>query len=676
MTITSSIFSFVDFNAEPDACNDQQMALPAVNNFGIKFQFKLLNANAGIAPWAAPVVNGSPVLGAKVLCDSQCGRLTIPIPFSAYPIIIAGTGTLPAFDNGTYDTPALFLANLISQNEFDWKMDATHIYADSCCIPPYVGTISVTGIEDYSLVSTLMLDFIFFFANIPALTLDGSVDLGACFNYGVFEFNPSFNPGSLISPSSNPFKRMAPGCFLSFVEYWSERNSFDFNYGCESHNTVWLPVYLTDPTNPTNESVYIESSGRRRVLAASIDEEYVLKTDHLTQWLHRKIEGMLQHDFKLFTNSYFGLVAESLTKSGPYNKAWNKEAIFTPTATAESKLIKNLSYFNSGCCVTDLDCCPPVEIVCGQINGLALVTERNGADWEVHISACTYLEQPTVPQTVEIFYRERYSIGAYTSAGTVAFDISGDLTSTPDPFVIGPLSDAWQEVEIKVVNACGSDDYVTNINNPCETMAGVIATAVEEDPPEEWALHITDVVYSNWPSIGSHALVISYREYGSGSGWTSAGTFNLTIAAGHVVTLLPSGQFYVGSFPGVAVTWERVEIKIEYGCDKVLYQVFSNPWADCIAVTEIEIVDITSTTADATWPAVSPAPSGLYDWELYTGSFGGTLVDSGLGYWNPGSLVLGLFSLTPNTHYYFRVRGNCNGDGYSSWAEAEFDTLP
>lgn len=670
MTIVSSIFSFVDFNAEPDACNDNQMPLPAVNTFSIKFQFKLLNIKTGMVAWAAPVVNGNPVLGARCLCDSQCGRLTFPIPFSAYPITITGTGTLPLFDNGTYNTPQLFLANLVSKAEFNWKKDATHIYADSCCIPPYVGTINVTGAGGFTLTSELMLDYLVFHASIPAVDMDAYVGINECFNYAVYEVDPVFDPGSLIN-TSNSFIRAAPSCFLTFVEYWCTKNAFDFNYGCEGHNTVWLPMYLADPANPTNESVYIESSGYRRVLSGSLDEEYILKTDHLTQWLHRKIEGMLQHDFKLFTNSYYGLLAESLTKSGPYNKDWTKDRALIPTATAESKLIKNLSYFDSSCCQDELECCPPEEPECGQIIDLEMETFRAIPDWGVNISSCTYLVPPTGPQTVEIFYRERYSVGAFTSAGTVTFDISGDLTSTPDPLVIGPLSDDWQEVEIKAVNSCGSDDFLTHINNPCETMTGIIATVIREDPPEDWALNITDVVYSNWPAFGvTKTITVSFREYGSVGAYTVMGTFDLVVDPSHAVTLIPD-PVYVGTFNE---TWDRVEVKLEYGCGKEIVQIFSNPWASCLAVSSVEVLDITSTTADAVWPAVVPTPAGFYDWELKD-VVTNTNIDSGTGYWNPGTLVLGLTGMTTGRLYQFRVRSNCGDGNYSIWATVLFNAL-
>lgn len=671
-TIQSSIFSFVDFNAGPDACNDQQMALPAVNDFGIKFQFKLLNINTGIIPWAAPVVNGNPVLGAKTLCDSQCGRLTFPIPFSAYPITISGTGTLPLFDNGTYNTPELLLANLQSKNEYDWKIDDTHIYADSCCIPPYVGTIEVTGADSYVLDSQLMLDYIYFFANVPAVNMGVQVNLGECFTYGIYEQDPSFNPASLIS-ASNSFKRMEPGCFLTKVEYWSEHNAYDFNYTCASHNTAWLPIYLTNPTNPTSESVYVESTGRRRVLSASLDEEFVLKTDHLTQWLHRKIEGMLLHDFKLFTNSYYGLVAESLTKNGPYEKAWNEETAYIPTATAKTKLIKNLSYFNSGCCDVEMECCPPEELECAQVSGLQMETFRDGINWGVNITACTYLSPPTVPQNVEIYYRERYSLGAFTLAGTIDFDISGNIISIPSPFVISGLSDLWQEVEIKAVNLCGSDDFFTHINNPCETMAGIIAHAEEDSSGivPGWKVVITDVVYSNWPAFGVNKTIdVSAREYGTMGAFSPIVTFDLVVNAGYVVTLTPN-PVEVGIFDS---DWERVELKLEYGCEKEFIQVFSNPLADCVAVSEVDVIDITETTADATWPAVSPTPSGFYDWELRDG-ITNLVIDSGTGYWNPGTLVLALTGMISGHLYRFRVRCNCGDDSYSVWADTFFQTI-
>ena len=240
--------------------------------------------------------------------------------------------------------------------------------------------------------------------------------------------------------------------------------------------------------------------------------------------------------------------------------------------------------------------------------------------------------------------------------------------------MIDNLPDSWQEIEIKAVNLCASPDLIVYENNPCETMAGVIATS-EEDLSgivAGWKVVITDVVYSNYPQIGVPKTINVYaREDGTVGPFAFIISFTVLISAGPTVTLTPN-PVQVGTFDEA---WDRVELKFEYGCGKEHLQVFSNPLQDCLAVSEVDIIDIGATDATATWPAVTPTPSANYDWELYLGSPAGSLIDSGFGYWNPGTLVLGLIGLTTATHYWFRVRSNCGLGEFSIWADAEFDTI-
>lgn len=669
--LSSSIFSFVDFNATQDACNDGRMPLPAVTGFGIKFQIKYSGVNAGITPWAAPVKDGvisAPITAAKAQFRRLCGRLSFPIPLNVFPITITSSGSLPQFNDGTYLTAQDFLDNLNGFAEFSWKKDDTHIYADSCCIPVFTGVIDVDGIAGYHLHDNVQLDWMYFYVEIPNTNMAGLVDLGECFQYGVYGQDPSADPDS-GGPLSNWFKNVAPSCFLTFIEYWSLKNSFEFDYSCGEHNSVWLPIYMLAPNNPTTESVYIESTGRRRVLSASIDEEYQVKTDRLTQWLHRKIEGTLLHDFKLFTNSYYGLVAESLTKNGPYTKDWDTD-VHIATAIGNTKLIKNLSQFNSGCCQVEQECC--ADLSCGQLTALAIETSSDdGGVWSASISAGTFTPIPTANQTIQVFYRERYSLGAYTNAGTITFSPAGVILSMPNPFVITGIADAWEAIELKLVNACGADDLVLVVYNPCEHLVGVLGTTVDEDP--DWSINLTYFVYSNWPPFEApRTISIGWREFGSVGAFTSIGSISLTVHSDYSEDTTPPFPINVTGWPGA---YEKVELQFLYECGKQYKQVWSSPLGGCSAITEIRQDAITATQLDVEWDRVLPTPPDGYDWELWEADMM-TMLDSGNVLAPGGVLFLTLTGLTGHHHYILRVRTVCDrGAGlFSPWTILDFTT--
>jgi len=93
--------------------------------------------------------------------------------------------------------------------------------------------------------------------------------------------------------------------------------------------------------------------------------------------------------------------------------------------------------------------------------------------------------------------------------------------------------------------------------------------------------------------------------------------------------------------------------------------------AGCQAIDHIDIVNITTTEAEFSWPKVTPTPAGGYDWRLY---IMGLLRDSG-NTWNPGDpITLHLTGLTPGMHYSLRVRSHCSDDSVSEWRNKSFDT--
>jgi hypothetical protein len=88
----------------------------------------------------------------------------------------------------------------------------------------------------------------------------------------------------------------------------------------------------------------------------------------------------------------------------------------------------------------------------------------------------------------------------------------------------------------------------------------------------------------------------------------------------------------------------------------------------CLAPLNLQITDITSESATATWEAPAPAPSNGYTWQLYNADTM-ALVDSG----STMGLTVPLTGLSEDVNYIFYVAGDC-GDEQSNNVSAEFST--
>ncbi|HNG07111.1 MAG TPA: fibronectin type III domain-containing protein, partial [Saprospiraceae bacterium] len=90
----------------------------------------------------------------------------------------------------------------------------------------------------------------------------------------------------------------------------------------------------------------------------------------------------------------------------------------------------------------------------------------------------------------------------------------------------------------------------------------------------------------------------------------------------------------------------------------------------CLPPSALTSSNITATTADISWTPPSPAPSNGYEYYYSTSN----TPPGGSGTPTAGTSV-SLLSLTSNTTYYFWVRSDCGGSGYSTWAgPASFTT--
>ena len=100
--------------------------------------------------------------------------------------------------------------------------------------------------------------------------------------------------------------------------------------------------------------------------------------------------------------------------------------------------------------------------------------------------------------------------------------------------------------------------------------------------------------------------------------------------------------------------------------------------SNCIKPTSLSLSSTSSTSANMSWTAASPAPSSGYEWEIRTSGVGGS---GSTGLTTSGATAAGVVTastslLTQNTTYTLYVRSNCGGGDYSGWASSSTMTTP
>jgi len=137
--------------------------------------------------------------------------------------------------------------------------------------------------------------------------------------------------GNIISGKSNIFVRKDNGDYSSRVEYRSAGDNFGFAYNENLFlNSVRLPVYLLDPKFTQAREVYGTLSGRKKILSASVRNEYDLDTDYMTEEMHRNLIVALMHD-EVYIDGRL------LTQTGDYSVDWDNYLMDGDTKTAKGK---------------------------------------------------------------------------------------------------------------------------------------------------------------------------------------------------------------------------------------------------------------------------------------------------------------------------------------------------
>jgi hypothetical protein len=284
--------------------------------------------------------------------------------------------------------------------------------------------------------------------------------------------------GVFIEFPSNRLYRTDDKCFTSRLTYSCDEDSYGFVYcNVDYPNSVRLPFHLTKPNWNDDENIYVRSDGSIKITKSVTQKEYECFTDWLNEDFHEKFKIALSHDdVQVNAAKYTG----GIRKNGKYEPNY-EETNMENLAPASFKVFATPYLVKNDNCQV---CEPFISNTCGIINSLiGLTTDDPGTTWNTTISSCTFSNVLVAGanQTVDILIREGGTTGAFVSSGIITFDYTGVLTSTPNPFVISNIPDAWLSVEIKAINTCGTL-YVVTRNNPTNCNAPTNLVLVSNVP--------------------------------------------------------------------------------------------------------------------------------------------------------------------------------------------------
>lgn len=310
--------SFVQFSAETLDCKgrSRQAALPAYEDFSISFQFKvedellppgtvfkaavcsedcelLDNPDYEVIPMCSRFVLSGATAGALVASDFPItiGEYT---PEPGQPQIPAGSYFLNDFINIINDT-------------YDVLLPGSDYV--SCCEEPVISGIIGTLNGEVTTDSISLTEYYYSgYINYPAENMDGIVLVDECFRYCIL------NEANTVLNCSNLFTRISNDCKTTVFRYWSDGNTYGFNYiGYDdlgvtriTENKIRLWVNFYQPGTPITENVIRQPDGSYERTSTIIEQQWraqaaPLSTDQLFQ-----LTAMLKHDNVYVINEEVG----------------------------------------------------------------------------------------------------------------------------------------------------------------------------------------------------------------------------------------------------------------------------------------------------------------------------------------------------------------------------------
>ncbi|SFC55749.1 Fibronectin type III domain-containing protein, partial [Flexibacter flexilis DSM 6793] len=307
----------------------------------------------------------------------------------------------------------------------------------------------------------------------------------------------------------------------------------------------------------------------------------------------------------------------------------------------------------------------------GQVSGYSFAASAGtftpisgGTNVTTSTSAADFLGDFKTSTSIPIGFTFTFNGVNYTnviaaSDGFVSFNTSATTTSTNNLAtttgrrpLLAPL---WDDLD--GASGTGSAKYITT-----GTAGSQVFTI--EYLNWQWNYNATGSTISFQVKLyeGTNKIEFIYQQESGAvsSGTASIGIAGATTGSGTYLSLNGSG-----TAPTVSSTVETANISAKPATGQIY--AFTPP--SCVAPASVAMSAVAVTTATATWPAASPAPSNGYKWEVRTSGAAGSgvtgLVSSGTT--AAGVLTTNLTGLTPGSAHYFYVSSDCGGSGTSVW---------
>ncbi|WP_346236748.1 fibronectin type III domain-containing protein [Niabella insulamsoli] len=314
---------------------------------------------------------------------------------------------------------------------------------------------------------------------------------------------------------SNVFKKVCDDVDTTFIQYFSEDNSFQFYY-CNTddfQNRIRIPALIRRPQIVTNQNIYVRSDGTQKVTKSVKSKEFNMLIDFADITLHEKIDMALSHDKVYVENrNYSG----SVVGYGNYNIDW-EGAINKFMAQGDCKLL-----------VTPYDTKNSNCGVCGDCTAVAILTSSLP---NAEASDLTYNEY------IELSGSGPFNLSNIVAPAWLTVSLDGNRILLSGSI---PQEDGVHDVAFDISNCFG-------VNT--ESFASTI-TVSYIDPPE---LFINDITSTSadlaWPAEeGATGYEILVRLYinptESNAKVTLSGYPVIVTGITHGLTGLTSGSLY------------------------------------------------------------------------------------------------------------------------------------
>lgn len=289
------------------------------------------------------------------------------------------------------------------------------------------------NVERYRLSETQVL---YYFPLIPlflAGDLDHDVVPGECFQLAV----TISDQGDIATGISNVFRYQEQDSdFTTVLDYSSEQDEAGFVY-CVSpslKSRVRLPLYLTRPLYPEEQTEYRTSSGAHLITKATVRKTYEVVTDMMPEWAIEALRAIWLHD-DVFTDESFYLPQHlpykgEVVKDGAYEPQYSDYKNH-PFGTAKFKVAVSpylLRKDNCGECVDYSTLLTTVDIDAGEIAPDSTV----GEDISLYITATC-----CAPLSAVV---DHYQTSRIDTIGIVGLMLTYHtravpLTESPGPFI-------------------------------------------------------------------------------------------------------------------------------------------------------------------------------------------------------------------------------------------------